>query len=255
MTQVIGYRLVGGDESSERRQRLAERTHDEVYVIGYAEMVACAASLTPEHTDAVGLVHHDGSVVLLGQTYYLRQVRHVAFHGEHTVGDYQLHLVRLTLLQLRLKALHVVMLVLQVIGKRQPASLDNRRMVLLVQYDVILTSSQGRYHTKVHAESSGIYHGVLLAYIVGQTRLQILVDSKRAVQEWGTGKAGAVFAGSLHGRLDNLGMIGQSHIGIRPEHQHLPAVDHHLGVLLARYRPEIRVNTCRLGLLRRVIRG
>ena len=126
-------------------------------------------------------------------------------------------------------------------------------MVLLVENNIVFSSGERRDYAEVNLETGAVEHGVFFADIVGKPGLKVFVDVEGAVEEGASGHAGAVFPGGGDGRLDNLRMVGEPHITVGAEHEHLLAVHQHLGVLLARYGPEIRVYTRCLRLLGRVI--
>ena len=105
-------------------------------------MVACATTALAKHAYAVGFINHHTGIILLGKTNNFGQISHVAFHREHAVGDDELHLIFVALLQLLLKRSHVVVLIFQRIGERQTASFNNRSMVLFVPNDVVVASSE-----------------------------------------------------------------------------------------------------------------
>ena len=115
-------------------------------------------SATPlaEYADAVGLVDHQCGVVFFFQAHHLFYVGHITLHREYGVAHHELDLVRVTLTKLRLKRGHIVVLVFKIIGERQAATLYDRGMILLIEYDIVLSSGQGAHHTKIHAESCAI---------------------------------------------------------------------------------------------------
>ena len=57
MLQVIDHRLLGGDESAHRGQRLAERAHDDIDVVEHAQMFGRARAGIAQHADAVRFIH------------------------------------------------------------------------------------------------------------------------------------------------------------------------------------------------------
>lgn len=249
VAQVVGNLLVGGNEASQGGEGLGEGSHDEVHVVGHAHVVAHAASLGPEDAYAVGLVDHHGGVVLLCQLHYLVDMRHVAFHGEDGVGDDELDGVGLAALELLLEAVHVVVAVLEVVGEAEAAAFDDGGVVLLVEDDVVLSAGEGGDNAEVDAEAGGVDHGVFLAHVLGQARLELLVNLEGAVEEGGACHAGAELACGLNGGLYHLGVVGQAHIAVGTEHEDLAAVHHDFGVLLTGDGAEVGVHSCRLCLL------
>ena len=119
MTQPVDGVSIRGDKSSNRCERLGEGTHDEVYLVGQSKVVTHTPTLFAEYTDAVGLVDHDGAVVLMLQLYNLRQFGEVTFHGEHAVNDDKLDGLIRQVLQHTLQVVHVIVLIVELLGKRK----------------------------------------------------------------------------------------------------------------------------------------
>ena len=61
--QEINGCRVGGDEPAQARQRFAERAHDELHLVGQAEMAGRAGPIPANHTDGVGVVAVNGRAV------------------------------------------------------------------------------------------------------------------------------------------------------------------------------------------------
>ncbi len=80
MTEEVGDLLVGGYKSAERRKRLGERAHNEIYIVGHAKMMADATSARTEHAYAVRLVDHHARIVFLRKLHDALHVGHVALH-------------------------------------------------------------------------------------------------------------------------------------------------------------------------------
>ena len=153
----------------------------------------------------MSLINHDVGIVLVGQIHDVGQLAHVAFHREDTVGDDELDTVRLALLELCLERGHIVVLVLQGVGERETASLDDRGMVLLIPQDVVIPAGKGGNDAQINTETGAVNHRILLALILGKLALKLLVQVESAVKERRTGTSGAVFLGGLDcGLLDAL---------------------------------------------------
>ncbi len=106
-------------------------------------------------------------------------------------------------------------------------------MILLVKYDIILTSGKGGNDSEVHSETSRINHCVFLADIIGNLSLQFLMNVKGSVQKRGAGKAGAIFSRCLDSGFYHFRMIGKTHVAVGAEHEHFLAVHEHFCVLFA----------------------
>ena len=99
MTQEVNGVPVGSNETTDRGQRLRERSHDEIYLVSQSEMVANAPTLFAKDANTMGLIDHDGAVVLMLQFDDGRQVAEVAFHREYAVYNDEFHWFRIALLQ------------------------------------------------------------------------------------------------------------------------------------------------------------
>ncbi len=177
-------------------------------------------------------VDHDGCAVFLGQTHDFGHVGHVAFHGEHAVGDNEFELVGVAALELFLQTVHVVVAVFELAGERQAAPFDYGGMVLLVPDNVVFAASEGGNHTEIDFKAGGVYHHVFLADVVGDCCFEFLVQVECAVEERRAGAAGAVFAGGLDGRFFYAGVVDKSCVAVGAEHEHAATVDNHFGILL-----------------------
>ena len=59
------------------------------------------------------------------------------------------------------------------------------------------------------------------------------------IEEPGSRTAGTVLFDRLYGRFFYPRIVGETHIAVRPEHEHLFIIDHDLGVLGRIDHPEI----------------
>ena len=131
-------------------------------------MVTYTTSLLAKHTQSVSLVNHDGCVVLVLQSYYLGQVAQVAFHGEHTIHNYQFHLIGLATLEYALQVGHVVVLIVKLGGETQAAAVDDACMIAVITDDIVILAYQLRYHTTIDSKSCGKDQSIVLAHKLGQ---------------------------------------------------------------------------------------
>ncbi len=198
----------------------------------------------------MGFVHHHSGVVLLGELNYGGDIGHIPFHREYAVGDDEFHFVGFAALKLFFKRCHVVVLILERLGKAKAASFDYRGMVLLVPQDIVFAAAERRYYSEIYSEACGINHHVLFADIFCKAALKLLVELHGAVEERRSGTSGAKLAGGFDGCLLDAGVVDKAGIAVAAEHQHLLAVDVHLGVLLGCDGAEIWINAGRLCFLR-----
>ena len=80
-------------------------------------MIADTTTLTSEHTDTMSLIDHDRAVVLVLQLYDGWQICKIALHREHTIHHDELDGLIRQLLQHTLQILHVVVLIMELLGK------------------------------------------------------------------------------------------------------------------------------------------
>ena len=132
MPQVVDGFGVRANEPAQAGQRLAERAHDQVDLVGQAEMTGRAGAMLAQDANGMGVVHHDGGAVFSGNAAQLGQGNNVALHAEHAVHDNELACFRLELMEAVLQGGHVFVRKAQELALRQQAALDNAGVVALV---------------------------------------------------------------------------------------------------------------------------
>ena len=80
-------------------------------------MLGTTAACISQHTEAVGIIHHYTGVIFLSQLYDLVQFHNVSLHTENPIYSDQLDLVLFTLCKYLFQGLHVIVLILQSLGK------------------------------------------------------------------------------------------------------------------------------------------
>jgi len=83
---VVDDWFCSGDKTAQRGKRLAKGPHDQVHVIVHAQ-VGGRTLASAEHTDGVGIIHHQPCLVLFAQGNDVRQGSDVAAHAEHTIHN------------------------------------------------------------------------------------------------------------------------------------------------------------------------
>ena len=219
-------------------------------------MVAHAATLIAEYADTVGLVHHNHHVVILVlELHNLRQLGQVSFHGEDAVHHDELHGILGAAFEAALQVLHVVVLVVQALGKTEPAAVHDGGVVTVVADDEVVLGEELGNDAAVHGEAGREHQGFVFAHKGGQFFLQLDVKIQRTVEETGAGAAGTVFLEGLDARVDNAVVSGESGIGVGAEHEDLLSVHGYFGSLFAGNLTEIRVDALLHHFLREVIFG
>ena len=98
MSDEVDRGLAPSDEASYRGEALAEGTHDQVYMVCEAKVIADATTVVTEYAEAVGLVDHDRCSVLLGQLDDLGELAEVTLHPEDAIDDDELDTLGVALL-------------------------------------------------------------------------------------------------------------------------------------------------------------
>ena len=216
-------------------------------------MVAYAASVVAEHAQSVGFVHHDGAVVLMLQLYNLRQVREVALHREHAVYHNQLHCLVGQTFQDVLQVFHVVVLVVQLTGKRQTTSVHDAGVVAVVTDDVVATSYNNGKHTGVYRESGREAQSVVFVYKLSQLFLELYVQVECSVKETATRTSRAIFVKGCLCSIYHTLVSCESSISVGTEHKNFMSAHLNFRALLTGYLTEVRIYTSLHVLLRHTI--
>ncbi len=116
-------------------------------------MVANSPALFSEDSNSVSLVHHNGAVILMLEFNYFWQLSQVTFHREYTINDDKFYGIIGQLLQHALQVFHIVVLVVQLLGKRKTTTVHNTCVVAIVADDVVVLSHYHSQHSLVNRES------------------------------------------------------------------------------------------------------
>jgi len=216
-------------------------------------MMANATALLAEHAEAVGLVYHDGTVVLVFQLHDFGQLAEVSLHREHTVDNDQLDGLGGKFLENTLQVFHIVVLIVQLRGKTQTPPVYDRGVVAVVANHVVATAHHRWNDTRVDREAGRKAQGVVFVFESGQLLLQLNVNVERAVEETAARTARAILLQCLLARLDDAVVAGEAGVGIAAEHQNLMAAHSHFRTLLACNFSEIGVNAGLHILLRQTV--
>ena len=185
----------------------------------------------------------------------LRELAQVAFHREDAVHDDELHGVLGAAAEAALQVLHVVVLVVQRLGKRKAASVHDGGMVPVVADDEVVTGEKLRDDAGIHREAGGEAQGFVLAHECGELLFELDMDVQGAVQETGAGAAGTVLFEGLDARLDDAVVAGEACIGVGTEHEDLVSFHLHFRALFALYFSKIGVDPLLNHFLRQVLLG
>ena len=176
-----------------------------------SEVLGRAAPASPQHSDAVRIVHDQRGLESAAELHQLRQAGHVPFHAENAVGYDQLDRRLADFVQRGLQGGHVV------VGKYladrlagQATRIDDAGVVQFVRQDDIPLLDEIGQQALVGVPAADVREGGFRAQEFGDPFLQLPMANKRPADESHAGRASAIPAQALVPRLDDLGMVGQS---------------------------------------------
>ena len=135
---VIGHLRAGRHVTAQGGEGLGEGAHVDVHLVLQPEVARGTAAAAADHAERVGVVHHDARPVAFGKRHDLGQLRDIAAHREHAVRDDQRAGALRHLFQLRLKPVHVGVVIAQHLAVAELAAVVDRSVVLLVADHVAL---------------------------------------------------------------------------------------------------------------------
>ena len=87
-------------------------------------------------------VHHHSGVVLLFQCNDFREFGKVTFHGEEAIDDNQFQGLSIASHELMLEVFHVVVFVMEELGKRETTPIHNGCVVAVITNNVVVSACQ-----------------------------------------------------------------------------------------------------------------
>lgn len=249
VAEIVDEYLATSDEATERGEALTEGTHEEVDLIGQTEVVTRTATVVTEYAEAVSFVDHHRGVVLLRQTHDLGEIAQVTLHTEDTVDDDELDAVGVALLEATLESFHIIVLVAEALSGREADTLDDRSVIECIPDDIVFTAKEAGDDPEVDLEARGEDDGIFLADEGSQLLFQLEVRIEGPVEEAAPCTSRTILLRSGDSSSLDLGMVRQSEVRVRPEHEDLTAIDDDLGILVAFYLSEVGINPCSLSLL------
>ena len=196
MLEVVDDIVASGDESSQRAEALGEGTHNEVHLVGEAEMVSRAGSVFAEHTEPVSVVNHYRCVVLFGKFCESWERYEVSEHRIYAVNDNELRCVGFAGLELFLKGVHVVVLEFIDSAPAEAASVYDAGVVGVIEKGVSSTESEGGHYSEIYLESGTEGYRFLHSHEFCKPFFKLIMDVKGTVEEAAAGAAGSVLLDS-----------------------------------------------------------
>ena len=158
----------------------------------------------------MSLIDHHIGIVLASQAHNLGQIGDVALHGEHAIGNDELHGLGVAARQLMLQRGHITMPILARRREGEAAPLDDGGVVEFITDDVVFTSCHTRHYTEIGLKTRGVYHHILLAHPTCQLMLQLQMEVDSAIEEARACTPCAILARSLNRGLYHSRMIGET---------------------------------------------
>ena len=115
-------------------------------------------------------------------------------------------------------------------------------MVFSVADDIVAAADQGADDAEIRLEARGEGHSAVLMDEIRQLRLQLQMHLQRAVEEAGTGAAGAVALKGLDAGLHDGGLHRQAQVVVGAKHDAALALHKHLHILPGFQRVEVGIN-------------
>ena len=226
LTRYPRHRVVAGDERAVGAERLAERADDHVDLALEPGLGDGAAAARPERAGAVRVVDHHAHVVAPRELDDLLERRDVAVHREHAVGhDQRPAVVRVA--QAPGQVVDVAVAVDERLGAREPAAVDDRRVVELVGEDDLAAARQRGHDAEVGEVAGAEQQRALRALERGEPLLEPPVQRHVARDQPRGARAGAPAHRRVGGRLAHPRVVGQPEVVVRAEQQDGLAVEDH----------------------------
>ena len=131
----------------------------------------------------MAIVDSDDGIVRIGEIANFGQLRQVAIHAEHAIGEDHLEATVFRVFELRLQVVHVVVLVAKPFGLAQPYAVDDARVVEFIGKDRVLLGEQRFEQPAVGIETGDVKDRIGLVEELGDPLLAQFVNALRAADE------------------------------------------------------------------------
>ncbi len=185
----------------------------------------------PQHADRMRVVQDEHGAELLRELEEVGHVGDVALHAEDAIhDDHHPRLGRATRFQEPTEPGQLSVVEPEGLPEREPRAVHDARMVQLVQEDAVVPPAQGRDDAQVRLIAGAEDESRLHPRELREPALQLLVEVQIAVQEAAARVGRAVLPEGRLGRLDDLRVVREAQVVVRPDHDLPLAADHHLRV-------------------------
>ena len=183
MLEVIYDGIVSGNEASQRAETLGERAHNEIHLVGEAEVTGGPGAVFAYDAQTVRVIYHKGSIVLFAQLHHFWNRSNVSFHRINSIHDNQLGCIGRNQLEFGFQGIHVIVCEFANLGKSQPASVYYAGMVKGIEECVSSSEPKATYDTEVYLKSGAVRHCCIFAYKFCKFGFELFMDVKSSVQE------------------------------------------------------------------------
>lgn len=171
-----------------------------------AAVFGTAATVFPDETDCMGIVHHDQRIISVREIADPFQIRNVAVHGKYAVCGDEFETCAVGGFQLFLQVRHIVILIAETLCLAETDAVDDAGMVQGIADDGVFGSEQSFEESAVRIETGTVEDRILRAEKCGDLLFQLLVNVLCAADESDGGKPVSAFLRAFLRRLDDFGM-------------------------------------------------
>lgn len=221
---VHDFLFSGSEAPGSTAQCFAKGAGDDIDAIHDPAMLDGASAGFAHEAGGMAFVHHDHSVVAVGEVANLVEFGDAAVHGEDAVSGDQAAAGTCGGLKLGFEVGHVVVFIAKTLGFAEANTIDDGGVIELVGDDGIFGAEQGLEQAAVGIEGGGVEDGIFLAYEFGNFLLQLLVDILGAADEPHRRKSETVSADGFDGGFNDLGVGRESQVVIGAEIQYFASL-------------------------------
>jgi hypothetical protein len=233
MPQPMDELRIAGDKATRCAESLRERADADMHAIGRGRLLNQAAAAMAKHARRVGLVDEQHCGMVAGQLSEAGQRRDRAVHREEGVGDDEPAAGGAGGVQQGIESGQVAVGIDAHAGPRQPAAVDDARVVPLVTGNEVIGAGEGGDRGGIGGKAAGKDQGSFHGEQVGDRSLQLFVGHRVAAHQRTGAGTEALGAGAFRGGLREPDVAGIPEVVVGPEVEECAAVEAHLGVLPA----------------------